>query len=110
MNEHENCAMWARNGECPKNPDYMMATCRLSCGNCVQDAEQAAADEEEDDYEEHEKKYAEKQVNPFCNLKKSIEVTYYSFVNHLAKSRWSSCCLISLLYLFFLAFCNLSAL
>ena len=33
----ERCAMWAKGGECTKNPGFMVreaATCRKSCGEC----------------------------------------------------------------------------
>ena len=28
------CAFWARNGECEKNPTYMIENCSKSCGTC----------------------------------------------------------------------------
>jgi len=31
---HKNCAFWARDGECKKNPKYMLPNCGLSCGHC----------------------------------------------------------------------------
>ncbi|KAF6256843.1 hypothetical protein COO60DRAFT_1471072 [Scenedesmus sp. NREL 46B-D3] len=32
--EDSNCGAWARNGECQKNPAFMMASCRRSCKAC----------------------------------------------------------------------------
>jgi prolyl 4-hydroxylase len=29
------CAAWAAVGECSKNPGFMLATCRVSCGGCA---------------------------------------------------------------------------
>jgi len=29
------CASWARNGECQKNPNYMLVSCRRSCRACT---------------------------------------------------------------------------
>ncbi|BDA51130.1 probable prolyl 4-hydroxylase 7 [Coccomyxa sp. Obi] len=31
----ERCAAWAADGECKKNPSYMMSSCRLSCHTCT---------------------------------------------------------------------------
>jgi len=31
---HENCSGWANRGECEKNPKYMLANCKKSCGTC----------------------------------------------------------------------------
>ena len=31
---HENCALWARQGECRKNPHYMENSCATSCAIC----------------------------------------------------------------------------
>jgi prolyl 4-hydroxylase len=31
---HENCAYWAKNGECDKNPAYMNNACKLACKKC----------------------------------------------------------------------------
>ena len=30
----QNCAYWARLGECKKNPTFMLKTCKRSCGVC----------------------------------------------------------------------------
>ena len=30
----ERCAGWAAEGECKKNPGYMLTTCRSSCHSC----------------------------------------------------------------------------
>jgi len=32
--DHENCAGWADMGECDKNSNYMLKTCKKSCGIC----------------------------------------------------------------------------
>lgn len=33
--DNENgCPEWASTGECAANPDYMLQTCMLSCGEC----------------------------------------------------------------------------
>merc|ERR1719401_2656914 len=32
--ENTNCAAWAANDECTKNPGYMKVKCKLSCGQC----------------------------------------------------------------------------
>jgi hypothetical protein len=32
---HENCPLWAQEGECSMNPKYMTAACRSSCFLCV---------------------------------------------------------------------------
>jgi len=32
--DHENCAGWADAGECETNPNYMLNSCRKSCGQC----------------------------------------------------------------------------
>ena len=37
------CASWAGAGECGRNPDYMLATCRVSCGSCGKGGEQGGA-------------------------------------------------------------------
>lgn len=34
--ERKECAAWAKQGECQKNPRYMMKFCRRSCGGCKQ--------------------------------------------------------------------------
>uniref|UniRef100_A0A915DEN9 ShKT domain-containing protein n=1 Tax=Ditylenchus dipsaci TaxID=166011 RepID=A0A915DEN9_9BILA len=33
-NEHECCSVWGAQGECNKNPGYMSAWCKASCGKC----------------------------------------------------------------------------
>lgn len=33
----ERCSGWAIQGECAKNPTYMLATCRKSCKSCADD-------------------------------------------------------------------------
>jgi len=34
MDSNDSCPQWAQIGECTKNVDFMVATCRLSCGIC----------------------------------------------------------------------------
>ena len=34
-NEHESCAAWAAAGECARNPDYMLESCRVRVRACV---------------------------------------------------------------------------
>ena len=34
IDEHASCKDWAQNNECERNPDFMLSTCRLSCGQC----------------------------------------------------------------------------
>lgn len=34
--EEDGCLGWARTGECEKNPAFMNAACRRSCGTCAQ--------------------------------------------------------------------------
>lgn len=34
VDESDACAAWARDGECKKNPGYMLVSCRLACGAC----------------------------------------------------------------------------
>ncbi|KAI1721618.1 common central domain of tyrosinase domain-containing protein [Ditylenchus destructor] len=34
FNEHECCAIWGVKGECNRNPGYMNAWCKASCGQC----------------------------------------------------------------------------
>ena len=29
------CSVWAKGGECEKNPSYMKSSCRRSCGLCT---------------------------------------------------------------------------
>ena len=31
MDNNENCEFWAENGECGKNPGYMLSYCQKSC-------------------------------------------------------------------------------
>lgn len=31
-----NCVSWAAQGECSKNPNYMLSACKASCGQCAQ--------------------------------------------------------------------------
>ncbi|KAF7635297.1 ShKT domain-containing protein [Meloidogyne graminicola] len=38
-NEHECCAIWAYEGECESNINYMNIMCRASCGKCKPDYE-----------------------------------------------------------------------
>ena len=33
--EHANCAGWAKQGECIKNPGYMLSSCRKSCASAT---------------------------------------------------------------------------
>lgn len=37
--EDKECVVWAKQGECHKNPRYMMRFCRRSCGGCKQSRE-----------------------------------------------------------------------
>lgn len=30
----DRCPIWAQDGECSRNMDYMMISCKLSCNNC----------------------------------------------------------------------------
>ena len=32
--EHKDCRFWAEQGECEKNPKYMLVSCRISCDTC----------------------------------------------------------------------------
>merc|ERR1712243_155755 len=32
--DNSNCASWARDGECQKNPGYMLVSCKRSCNVC----------------------------------------------------------------------------
>jgi len=32
--DHVTCPQWASSGECDKNPNYMLVSCRKSCNNC----------------------------------------------------------------------------
>ena len=32
--EHKHCGFWAEIGECDKNPEYMLQSCRESCDEC----------------------------------------------------------------------------
>ena len=34
QDEHETCAVWAKGGECERNPTFMKATCAHSCQSC----------------------------------------------------------------------------
>ena len=35
VDDHEDCADWADDGECKNNPTFMMDECRKSCGACL---------------------------------------------------------------------------
>ena len=37
----ERCSGWAIQGECSKNPAYMLTTCRKSCKTCKEDKAKA---------------------------------------------------------------------
>lgn len=37
---HSRCFQWAEDGECGKNPSYMMVNCRLACGQCTAGADE----------------------------------------------------------------------
>lgn len=37
IDEKDECAGWASMGECEKNPEFMLSSCRKSCGKCNQD-------------------------------------------------------------------------
>jgi len=39
---NEGCAYWAEIGQCKSNPEYMLVTCKLSCGVCQVSAPAAA--------------------------------------------------------------------
>ena len=39
----ERCAGWAAEGECKKNPGYMLSSCRLSCHSCNPASKEEAA-------------------------------------------------------------------
>jgi hypothetical protein len=34
VDEHENCAYWAKSGECDNNEGFMKVSCKASCGVC----------------------------------------------------------------------------
>merc|ERR1712080_408842 len=34
VDDNTSCAGWAQIGECQKNPDYMLKSCRKSCNQC----------------------------------------------------------------------------
>ena len=34
VDENNECAIWAKSGECEKNPNYMSSFCRRSCKTC----------------------------------------------------------------------------
>lgn len=38
----ERCSGWAAEGECKKNPGYMLTSCRLSCHSCSPTSKEAA--------------------------------------------------------------------
>jgi len=35
LNTNRECSNWARQGECKKNPQYMLTQCRQACDSCV---------------------------------------------------------------------------
>ena len=35
VDDHEECEFWAKEGECEKNPNYMLTSCAKSCSVCV---------------------------------------------------------------------------
>lgn len=37
VDDESSCITWARSGECDKNKDFMLKTCRRACGACVSD-------------------------------------------------------------------------
>ena len=39
----ERCVGWAAEGECKKNPGYMLTSCRLSCHSCDPSSKEEAA-------------------------------------------------------------------
>ena len=39
----ERCTAWAAEGECKKNPGYMLTSCRLSCHSCDPSSKEEAA-------------------------------------------------------------------
>ena len=43
LDSDDNCASWAKSGECEKNPGYMKEECRLSCKLCKPKAPATAA-------------------------------------------------------------------
>ena len=43
---HENCQLWAYDGECMMNPRYMLAACKSSCFLCVSDFDRQNLDGE----------------------------------------------------------------
>ena len=57
---HADCPMWGSNGECDKNPSYMLQYCKQSCGLCKAQEKRASArdysaeDSEEDDDEDED--------------------------------------------------------
>eukprot|EP00884_Botryococcus_braunii_P014162 jgi/Botrbrau1/22747/Bobra.0132s0080.1 len=43
VDDNEMCGVWAKSGECSKNPGYMKAACRKSCNTCTE-KQKAATD------------------------------------------------------------------
>jgi len=41
---NNNCASWARTGECQRNPGYMLSYCRRSCNHCSSSSEPSGND------------------------------------------------------------------
>ena len=39
IDEDKHCKGWAEDGECEKNPNYMLTSCRRSCGVCKHEYE-----------------------------------------------------------------------
>jgi hypothetical protein len=35
IDTEEDCSEWAKKGECPKNPQFMLINCRKSCDSCI---------------------------------------------------------------------------
>lgn len=44
QDENEKCAQWAAKGECEKNPNYMMISCKMSCLACKDETSSSGVD------------------------------------------------------------------
>ena len=42
IDANERCSSWAAEGECKKNPGYMLTSCRLSCHSCSPNSKETA--------------------------------------------------------------------
>ena len=96
VDEDRRCEFWAREGECQKNPNYMLTGCRKSCNSCGLEAERIerpAYGEAQDVSGEHRAELVERVKKIDIYMTEVVSSKEYDKVRSECKNRHELCVL-----------------